>query len=144
MIAFYENPGHMPPAHYKRTKKVILICLLFALTGCGGAYVGNIEYSQIPDAPIIKTTSTKTVTVATFADSRVDYPESDKRIGRLVGGLGETLRSIEIPQSLSVTVSDITSELLKDAGYKIDRVAATSSNRLTLSGNIIHSSFGLA
>ncbi|MFA5905806.1 MAG: DUF4136 domain-containing protein [Desulfobacula sp.] len=120
-------------------RKVILGIILIStslLTGCGGAYVGNIQYSQQPDLQTQKVTVPQTITVVTFNDSRVDYPESDKKIGRLVGGFGDTLQSIEIPQSLSVAVTDVTSDLLTDAGYKTSR-SAGSSPGYTLSGDIV-------
>jgi hypothetical protein len=122
-------------------KKAILGAVLISvslLTGCGVApYVENIKYSQQPELAVQKTTSPKTITVTTFTDSREDYPESDKRIGRLVGGFGDTLQSIEVPQSLSIAVSDVVSDLLNDAGYKTNRTATASSQGMTLSGNIV-------
>jgi hypothetical protein len=117
----------------KTMVKIIFLISISWLTGCaGGPYVGSLDYSQVSGLNTTASLQNKSLTVAPFKDSRVDYPESDKRIGRLVGGFGETLQAIDIQESLSLAVGDTVSEFLKDAGYNTDK-----TSKLTLSGDIV-------
>lgn len=120
----------------KKIFTLIAISTALFLSGCASPYVGNLEYHRPAQLQDESKKCAKEITVTNFTDSRTDYPESDKRIGRLVGGFGDTLQAIEIPESLSVTVSNTVNEFLRDMGCETKRDASQNKDGFTLTGNI--------
>ncbi len=119
----------------KRFKVIVVVAVLLVLSGCG-AHVGTLKYSQPSGVEVSKVPLSNQVYVENFKDSREGYPENANRIGKLSGGFGETLKSVELPTSVSITTSDVVSDFLKGAGVDAVRTKPQQTDGYTLSGNI--------
>lgn len=93
----------------------VAMLMVSMLSGCG-THVGKMEYTKsfMPDVQPVSTE--KTVYVETFKDSRDGGGKGSARIGRLVGGFGETTKAIDVDQPVSQAVSDVVRVFLSDAG----------------------------
>lgn len=117
-------------------KTLILVALACTfLSGCG-AHVGKMEYSPSFWTDQDKVENKTPVYITALKDSREGGKRDPARIGRLVGGFGETLKSIEVAKPVGESVSNMLGDFMLKRGVNIIRTGPIPKDGLTLSGEV--------